>query len=355
MNNKFVYMFTDTNIKELIESNGKNLTQSDLVNLIVTVNYRMIQKQESGKYTKDNQLIYENAYQLPLPETNDFDDMLKDFMLKKPFKQESKPEKQKSPKKEQKKVSSISIKKLLIPTILFISIISLVGGVYIAHASYKASQDRLKQTREYNLAKLEKAKEYDSVADKMKQYGYRKSSIANMYISHNKFSEAINVSSSSLESVLNQIHTLPVDEQKQSLNDVLNTNKLTIAKEKEVKMYLAIVYQDVGYIKGHIDDVNNTKLSKYIVRYLITRNEFTTSETVLKKYPNKSISEDLKNAIKEQISLKDSQLNDLNNQMNDINKGEDKDKDKKKDSKQKEINAKNEEKGALETQLKALK
>lgn len=366
MSSKNIYRFTDTNINELKEISGTSLEFEDLVNLIQKISYVMQRSNKTdyvtiSKYTKDERLIHESKLELPLPESTSFDVTLEPFMAKKPLKikQQStnKESKSKTPfKLSLKKIlANPKMKRALIIASSLIILLFLGSGVLVASAIHTDSQTRLKESREQTISKLENEKKYDTVAEKMKQYGYSKKAISDMYISHDKFQKAIDTDRNSLERVLTKIHTLDSNDQKTSLMAVLNSNKLKLEQEKEVKMYLAIVYQDGNYIKGHVADINNAKLSRFIVRYLIGKGDYDTAKAVLKRYPNSSLSSDLKTALKSQLANKKQQIADLQKQLDDINKSNDKDKDKNKESKQKEIDTAIDEKTALESDIQAIK
>lgn len=364
MSSKCIYRFTDTNIDEFKAVSDQNLEFEELVNLVQDVNYVMQQSNTSdsvtiAKYTKDEQLIHESTLDLPVSESTNFDMLLEKFLARKPEKKQkvklAKRVVKKTPQKARKNMTHSLSKPMVLTACTILLVLAITGGIIMATSIHSSAQEHLQETHEKTISKLEKAKDYDLVANKMKQYGYSKKSIADMYISHNKFQESINTDTNSLENVLTKIHTLDSAQQKKSLLDVLNTNKLKVNQEKEVKMYLAIVYQDGNYIKGHISDINNSKLSRLITRYVLENGDYDTAIKVLNKYPNKSLSSDLKTAIQEQIKNKDKQLTDLNKQLNDINKSNDKDKDKNRENKQKDIDTTSDEKKTLESQLNAIK
>lgn len=374
----FKYVFSETSIESFKKKPEDNLTFSELVNLVQTVNYQIkYLNNESvviSKYTKDGKLIHTEKIDLPVSEHTDFEALLVKFEQTKP----PKPTKEKDvvsedvdkkAKKDKPKFQQLSIQSVTMIGFTVLTVCVLGTGLTINHSINQANKQQTK------LSQLETSEKYDKVAQKMKEFDYPKKDIVNMYLENGQFVNALKADKKAITSVLDKIDTMNNKEQQKALNELKKANITSKKESISLDLRLALLNKDIDFLKKNIKSVDSQALSDRIVKLFIDEKEYASANEQLKFFANKALDKqakqaehddkkqaltnrvnELKKAISDtqkQLDSKNKQISDLQKQLDDLNKN-DKSPDKAKhvSDKQKEIDAANEDKNKISDVLK---
>lgn len=380
----FKYVFSETSIESFKKKPEDNLTFSELVNLVQTVNYQIkYLNNESvviSKYTKDGKLIHTEKIDLPVSEHTDFEALLVKFEQTKP----PKPTKEndvvsedvdKKAKKDKPKFQQLSIQSVTMIGFTVLTVCVLVTGLTINHSINQANKQQTKLSQELLLSQLETSEKYDKVAQKMKEFDYPKKDIVNMYLENGQFVNALKADKKAFTSVLDKIDTMNNEEQQKALNELKKANITSKKESISLDLRLALLNKDIDFLKKNIKSVDSQALSDRIVKLFIDEKEYASANEQLKFFANKALDKqakqaehddkkqaltnrvnELKKAISDtqkQLDGKNKQISDLHKQLDDLNKN-DKSPDKAKhvSDKQKEIDAANEDKNKISDVLK---
>lgn len=380
----FKYVFSETSIESFKKKPEDNLTFSELVNLVQTVNYQIkYLNNESvviSKYTKDGKLIHTEKIDLPVSEHTDFEALLVKFEQTKP----PKPTKEndvvsedvdKKAKKDKPKFQQLSIQSVTMIGFTVLTVCVLVTGLTINHSINQANKQQTKLSQELLLSQLETSEKYDKVAQKMKEFDYPKKDIVNMYLENGQFVNALKTDKKAITSVLDKIDTMNNKEQQKALNELKKANITSKKESISLDLRLALLNKDIDFLKKNIKSVDSQALSDRIVKLFIDEKEYASANEQLKFFANKALDKqakqaehddkkqaltnrvnELKKAISDtqkQLDGKNKQISDLHKQLDDLNKN-DKSPDKAKhvSDKQKEIDAANEDKNKISDILK---
>lgn len=380
----FKYVFSETSIESFKKKPEDNLTFSELVNLVQTVNYQIkYLNNESvviSKYTKDGKLIHTEKIDLPVSEHTDFEALLVKFEQTKP----PKPTKEndvvsedvdKKAKKDKPKFQQLSIQSVTMIGFTVLTVCVLVTGLTINHSINQANKQQTKLSQELLLSQLETSEKYDKVAQKMKEFDYPKKDIVNMYLENGQFVNALKADKKAITSVLDKIDTINNKEQQKALNELKKANITSKKESISLDLRLALLNKDIDFLKKNIKSVDSQALSDRIVKLFIDEKEYASANEQLKFFANKALDKqakqaehddkkqaltnrvnELKKAISDtqkQLDGKNKQISDLHKQLDDLNKN-DKSPDKAKhvSDKQKEIDAANEDKNKISDILK---
>lgn len=380
----FKYVFSETSIESFKKKPEDNLTFSELVNLVQTVNYQIkYLNNESvviSKYTKDGKLIHTEKIDLPVSEHTDFEALLVKFEQTKP----PKPTKEndvvsedvdKKAKKDKPKFQQLSIQSVTMIGFTVLTVCVLVTGLTINHSINQANKQQTKLSQELLLSQLETSEKYDKVAQKMKEFDYPKKDIVNMYLENGQFVNALKADKKAITSVLDKIDTMNNKEQQKALNELKKANITSKKESISLDLRLALLNKDIDFLKKNIKSVDSQALSDRIVKLFIDKKEYASANEQLKFFANKALDKqakqaehddkkqaltnrvnELKKAISDtqkQLDGKNKQISDLHKQLDDLNKN-DKSPDKAKhvSDKQKEIDAANEDKNKISDILK---
>lgn len=380
----FKYVFSETSIESFKKKPEDNLTFSELVNLVQTVNYQIkYLNNESvviSKYTKDGKLIHTEKIDLPVSEHTDFEALLVKFEQTKP----PKPTKEndvvsedvdKKAKKDKPKFQQLSIQSVTMIGFTVLTVCVLVTGLTINHSINQVNKQQTKLSQELLLSQLETSEKYDKVAQKMKEFDYPKKDIVNMYLENGQFVNALKTDKKAITSVLDKIDTMNNKEQQKALNELKKANITSKKESISLDLRLALLNKDIDFLKKNIKSVDSQALSDRIVKLFIDEKEYASANEQLKFFANKALDKqakqaehddkkqaltnrvnELKKAISDtqkQLDGKNKQISDLHKQLDDLNKN-DKSPDKAKhvSDKQKEIDAANEDKNKISDILK---
>lgn len=380
----FKYVFSETSIESFKKKPEDNLTFSELVNLVQTVNYQIkYLNNESvviSKYTKDGKLIHTEKIDLPVSEHTDFEALLVKFEQTKP----PKPTKEndvvsedvdKKAKKDKPKFQQLSIQSVTMIGFTVLTVCVLVTGLTINHSINQANKQQTKLSQELLLSQLETSEKYDKVAQKMKEFDYPKKDIVNMYLENGQFVNALKADKKAITSVLDKIDTMNNKEQQKALNELKKANITSKKESISLDLRLALLNKDIDFLKKNIKSVDSQALSDRIVKLFIDEKEYASANEQLKFFANKALDKqakqaehddkkqaltnrvnELKKAISDtqkQLDGKNKQISDLHKQLDDLNKN-DKSPDKAKhvSDKQKEIDAANKDKNKISDILK---
>jgi hypothetical protein len=380
----FKYVFSETSIESFKKKPEDNLTFSELVNLVQTVNYQIkYLNNESvviSKYTKDGKLIHTEKIDLPVSEHTDFEALLVKFEQTKP----PKPTKEKDvvsedvdkkAKKDKPKFQQLSIQSVTMIGFTVLTVCVLGTGLTINHSINQANKQQTKLSQELLLSQLETSEKYDKVAQKMKEFDYPKKDIVNMYLENGQFVNALKADKKAITSVLDKIDTMNNKEQQKALNELKKANITSKKESISLDLRLALLNKDIDFLKKNIKSVDSQALSDRIVKLFIDEKEYASANEQLKFFVNKALDKqakqaehddkkqaltnrvnELKKAISDtqkQLDSKNKQISDLQKQLDDLNKN-DKSPDKAKhvSDKQKEIDAANEDKNKISDVLK---
>lgn len=380
----FKYVFSETSIESFKKKPEDNLTFSELVNLVQTINYQIkYLNNESvviSKYTKDGKLIHTEKIDLPVSEHTDFEALLVKFEQTKP----PKPTKEKDvvsedvdkkAKKDKPKFQQLSIQSVTMIGFTVLTVCVLGTGLTINHSINQANKQQTKLSQELLLSQLETSEKYDKVAQKMKEFDYPKKDIVNMYLENGKFVNALKADKKAITSVLDKIDTMNNKEQQKALNELKKANITSKKESISLDLRLALLNKDIDFLKKNIKSVDSQALSDRIVKLFIDEKEYASANEQLKFFANKALDKqakqaehddkkqaltnrvnELKKAISDtqkQLDGKNKQISDLQKQLDDLNKN-DKSPDKAKhvSDKQKEIDAANEDKNKISDVLK---
>lgn len=380
----FKYVFSETSIESFKKKPEDNLTFSELVNLVQTVNYQIkYLNNESvviSKYTKDGKLIHTEKIDLPVSEHTDFEALLVKFEQTKP----PKPTKEndvvsedvdKKAKKDKPKFQQLSIQSVTMIGFTVLTVCVLITGLTINHSINQANKQQTKLSQELLLSQLETSEKYDKVAQKMKEFDYPKKDIVNMYLENGQFVNALKADKKAITSVLDKIDTMNNKEQQKALNELKKANITSKKESISLDLRLALLNKDIDFLKKNIKSVDSQALSDRIVKLFIDEKEYASANEQLKFFANKALDKqakqakhddkkqaltnrvnELKKAISDtqkQLDGKNKQISDLHKQLDDLNKN-DKSPDKAKhvSDKQKEIDAANEDKNKISDILK---
>ena len=372
----FKYVFSETSIESFKKKPEDNLTFSELVNLVQTVNYQIkYLNNESvviSKYTKDGKLIHTEKIDLPVSEHTDFEALLVKFEQTKP----PKPTKEndvvsedvdKKAKKDKPKFQQLSIQSVTMIGFTVLTVCVLVTGLTINHSINQANKQQTKLSQELLLSQLETSEKYDKVAQKMKEFDYPKKDIVNMYLENGQFVNALKADKKAITSVLDKINTMNKKEQQKALNELKKANITSKKESISLDLRLALLKKDIDFLKKNIKSVDSQALSDRILKLFIDEKEYASANEQLKFFANKALDKQAKQALtnrvnelkkaisdtQKQLDGKNKQISDLHKQLDDLNKN-DKSPDKAKhvSDKQKEIAAANEDKNKISDVLK---
>jgi hypothetical protein len=380
----FKYVFSETSIESFKKKPEDNLTFSELVNLVQTVNYQIkYLNNESvviSKYTKDGKLIHTEKIDLPVSEHTDFEALLVKFEQTKP----PKPTKEKDvvsedvdkkAKKDKPKFQQLSIQSVTMIGFTVLTVCVLGTGLTINHSINQANKQQTKLSQELLLSQLETSEKYDKVAQKMKEFDYPKKDIVNMYLENGQFVNALKADKKAITSVLDKIDTMNNKEQQKALNELKKANITSKKESISLDLRLALLNKDIDFLKKNIKSVDSQALSDRIVKLFIDEKEYASANEQLKFFANKALDKqakqaehddkkqaltnkvnELKKAISDtqkQLDGKNKQLSDLHKQLDDLNKN-DKSPDKGKHvaDKNKEIDNANKDKNKISDILK---
>ncbi|HAF56774.1 MAG TPA: conjugal transfer protein [Lactococcus lactis] len=380
----FKYVFSETSIESFEKKPEDNLTFSELVNLVQTVNYQIkYLNNESvviSKYTKDGKLIHTEKIDLPVSEHTDFEALLVKFEQTKP----PKPTKEndvvsedvdKKAKKDKPKFQQLSIQSVTMIGFTVLPVCVLVTGLTINHFINQANKQQTKLSQELLLSQLETSEKYDKVAQKMKEFDYPKKDIVNMYLENGQFVNALKADKKAFTSVLDKIDTMDNKEQQEALNELKKANITSKKESISLDLRLALLNKDIDFLKKNIKSVDSQALSDRIVKLFIDEKEYASANEQLKFFANKALDKqakqaehddkkqaltnkvnELKKAISDtqkQLDGKNTQLSDLHKQLDDLNKNDKSpDKGKHVDDKNKEIDNANKDKNKISDILK---
>ena len=380
----FKYVFSETSIESFKKKPEDNLTFSELVNLVQTVNYQIkYLNNESvviSKYTKDGKLIHTEKIELPVSEHTDFEALLVKFEQTKP----PKPTKEndvvsedvdKKAKKDKPKFQQLSIQSVTMIGFTVLTVCVLVTGLTINHSINQANKQQTKLSQELLLSQLETSEKYDKVAQKMKEFDYPKKDIVNMYLENGQFVNALKADKKAITSVLDKIDTMNNKEQQEALNELKKANVTSKKENISLDLRLALLNKDIDFLKKNIKSVDSQALSDRIVKLFIDEKEYASANEQLKFFANKALDKqakqaehddkkqaltnkvnELKKAISDtqkQLDGKNTQLSDLHKQLDDLNKNDKSpDKGKHVDDKNKEIDNANKDKNKISDILK---
>ena len=380
----FKYVFSETSIESFKKKPEDNLTFSELVNLVQTVNYQIkYLNNESvviSKYTKDGKLIHTEKIDLPVSEHTDFEALLVKFEQTKP----PKPTKEndvvsedvdKKAKKDKPKFQQLSIQSVTMIGFTVLTVCVLVTGLTINHSINQANKQQTKLSQELLLSQLETSEKYDKVAQKMKEFDYPKKDIVNMYLENGQFVNALKADKKAFTSVLDKIDTMNNKEQQEALNELKKANVTSKKESISLDLRLALLNKDIDFLKKNIKSVDSQALSDRIVKLFIDEKEYASANEQLKFFANKALDKqakqaehddkkqaltnkvnELKKAISDtqkQLDGKNTQLSDLHKQLDDLNKNDKSpDKGKHVDDKNKEIDNANKDKNKISDILK---
>ena len=380
----FKYVFSETSIESFKKKPEDNLTFSELVNLVQTVNYQIkYLNNESvviSKYTKDGKLIHTEKIDLPVSEHTDFEALLVKFEQTKP----PKPTKEndvvsedvdKKAKKDKPKFQQLSIQSVTMIGFTVLTVCVLGTGLTINHSINQANKQQTKLSQELLLSQLETSEKYDKVAQKMKEFDYPKKDIVNMYLENGQFVNALKADKKAFTSVLNKIDTMNNKEQQEALNELKKANVTSKKENISLDLRLALLNKDIDFLKKNIKSVDSQALSDRIVKLFIDEKEYASANEQLKFFANKALDKqakqaehddkkqaltnkvnELKKAISDtqkQLDGKNKQLSDLHKQLDDLNKNDKSpDKGKHVDDKNKEIDNANKDKNKISDILK---
>lgn len=380
----FKYVFSETSIESFKKKPEDNLTFSELVNLVQTVNYQIkYLNNESvviSKYTKDGKLIHTEKIDLPVSEHTDFEALLVKFEQTKP----PKPTKEndvvsedvdKKAKKDKPKFQQLSIQSVTMIGFTVLTVCVLGTGLTINHSINQANKQQTKLSQELLLSQLETSEKYDKVAQKMKEFDYPKKDIVNMYLENGQFVNALKADKKAFTSVLDKIDTMNNKEQQEALNELKKANVTSKKENISLDLRLALLNKDIDFLKKNIKSVDSQALSDRIVKLFIDEKEYASANEQLKFFANKALDKqakqaehddkkqaltnkvnELKKAISDtqkQLDGKNKQLSDLHKQLDDLNKNDKSpDKGKHVDDKNKEIDNANKDKNKISDILK---
>ncbi|MDT2909648.1 conjugal transfer protein [Lactococcus lactis] len=380
----FKYVFSETSIESFKKKPEDNLTFSELVNLVQTVNYQIkYLNNESvviSKYTKDGKLIHTEKIDLPVSEHTDFEALLVKFEQTKP----PKPTKEndvvsedvdKKAKKDKPKFQQLSIQSVTMIGFTVLTVCVLGTGLTINHSINQANKQQTKLSQELLLSQLETSEKYDKVAQKMKEFDYPKKDIVNMYLENGQFVNALKADKKAFTSVLDKIDTMNNEEQQKALNELKKANITSKKESISLDLRLALLNKDIDFLKKNIKSVDSQALSDRIVKLFIDEKEYASANEQLKFFANKALDKqakqaehddkkqaltnrvnELKKAISDtqkQLDGKNKQLSDLHKQLDDLNKNDNSpDKAKHVSDKQKEIDAASNDKNKISDTLK---
>lgn len=380
----FKYVFSETSIESFKKKPEDNLTFSELVNLVQTVNYQIkYLNNESvviSKYTKDGKLIHTEKIDLPVSEHTDFEALLVKFEQTKP----PKPTKEnnvvsedvdKKAKKDKPKFQQLSIQSVTMIGFTVLTVCVLGTGLTINHSINQANKQQTKLSQELLLSQLETSEKYDKVAQKMKEFDYPKKDIVNMYLENGQFVNALKADKKAFTSVLDKIDTMNNKEQQEALNELKKANVTSKKESISLDLRLALLNKDIDFLKKNIKSVDSQALSDRIVKLFIDEKEYASANEQLKFFANKALDKQVKQAehddkkqaltnkvnelkkaisdTQKQLDGKNTQLSDLHKQLDDLNKNDKSpDKGKHVDDKNKEIDNANKDKNKISDILK---
>lgn len=375
----FKYVFSETSIESFKKKPEDNLTFSELVNLVQTVNYQIkYLNNESvviSKYTKDGKLIHTEKIDLPVSEHTDFEALLVKFEQTKP----PKPTKEnevvseginKKSKKDKPKFQQLSIQSVTMIGFTVLTVCVLGTGFTINHSINQANKQQTKLSQELLLSQLETSEKYDKVAQKMKEFDYPKKDIVNMYLENGQFVNALKADKKAFTSILDKIDTMNNKEQQKALNELKKANITSKKESISLDLRLALLNKDIDFLKKNIKSVDSQALSDRIVKLFIDEKEYASANEQLKFFANKALDKqakqaehddkkqaltnkvnELKKAVSDtqkQLDAKNTQLSDLHKQLDDLNKNDKSpDKGKHVDDKNKEIDNANKDKNKI--------
>lgn len=383
----FKYVFSETDIDNFLNEPEKELPFENFITLLINTNSELARTLALGarsvtisKYTKGNKLIHSQTLKLPVSTETNFEDYLIGFSQEKP----PKPVKEKTPtnnnktEKAKKHLEHLPIQAVTIIGFTVLTVCVLGTGLTINHSINKANTQELNLSQEMLLSQLESDKRYDRVAQKMKDFDYSKQQINTMYIDNWQFRPALESDNETLDEILTKIETVKSDKQKEYLEWLKKSDLITKEQLPKIDIRLALINQDKDYLAKNKNNIDSQSLADKVINFFISEKNYDEATAILKLFPNKKLEEsntkqakefktkqleDSLNKAKQNVTdkqtaldNKNKQINDLNKQLEDIKKNkDDKDKDKHAEDKQKEINTAKDEQKNLSTELDNLK
>lgn len=207
------------------------------------------------------------------------------------------------------------------------------------------------------LADLEADERYDKAADEMKKFGYDSTSIADMYMEHDRYISALETDKGVLPDVYSYADSKESeDEQREILEKVKSDGGLEGEYLNGVDVRLAILDEDTESVHTiPLDEKVDESSAQEATQYLIDKEEYDHAEELLKNYPNDELSKSLEEAkfaaiedeaeeLEKDIKSLEEDIDDKEKKGDELEKKLDTEKKKKKKKKRKKEIKKNDEK-----------
>lgn len=197
----------------------------------------------------------------------------------------------------QKKDKRIAWVKLAISGVLGVSFL-VMSGVGVANLieikSELAQGNAISQSR--YLAELEANKQYDRVAEKMKELGYEKGSIASMYLDNGDFVSALKTDSGILPDFYTYVGKFSKEKQQELLKYVEKHELVSSKQTQGVKLRLAVLAGNTKKVVELASDGTDKESAKVAIDYLIRAKDFNNANALLREHPDEELAKTLKSA-----------------------------------------------------------
>lgn len=190
----------------------------------------------------------------------------------------------------QKKDKRLTIAKLVVGSVIGVSMVFMAG---IGVSNLMEIREELSQGNEIAqlryLAELEADKKYDRVAKKMKELGYKKDSIALMYLENGFYTVALKTDSSILPEFYTFAEKQNTDTQKEIFENVKRKELLKGKKLQGVDMRLAVLENNAEEVIKLAQETDADS-AKVAISYLISVKKLDEAKELLRTYPDEELS-----------------------------------------------------------------
>lgn len=197
----------------------------------------------------------------------------------------------------QRKDKRVTWVKLVVSTVLGLGflVIAGVGLTNLAEIKSELAQGNAISQSRY-LAELEANKKYDKVASKMKEFGYKKGSIASMYLDNGDFVSALKTDSGILPDFYTYVGKFSKEKQKEILKYVEEHEILSDKQTQGVTLRLAVLDGNAKKVVELASEGTDKESAKVAIAYLIDVKDFDNANVLLKEYPDEELAKKVKSA-----------------------------------------------------------
>lgn len=188
----------------------------------------------------------------------------------------------------------LTVAKLVVGGLLGVSFLA-VGllGVSSLSGMHKDLTQQNQISKLNYLATLEANSRFKKVDEKMRDFGYKKNAISEMYLDNGLYISALRTDSGILNDFYDYLSKKDSEKQKEILGIVLKEKVLSASQEKGIRLRLAIVNKDTPTVVKLAKSIDKDS-AKVAIAYLIDNKDLEDAQALLKTYPDAKLAEKFK-------------------------------------------------------------